>query len=155
VAILFGRHIVRRADAGFGEIDLSFEDFGDAEVSEFDPEIGDEDIGCFEVPMQDAFVVHVEDGEGYLGGPVDDLRLFEFGACMADLLLFNELVEVSSGAELHDDVELLAVDDAFAVGNDVDVLEGLQQLHLIEDVFSLLGALVRQLHLLDHVVLVL
>lgn len=72
---------------------------------------------------------------------------------MCLLLLDDELVEVSAGAELHDDVELLPFDDGLAVGDDVGVLEGLQQLHLVEDVLRLLGVLVGQLHLLYHVLL--
>lgn len=100
--------------------------------------------------MQDSLVVHVEDGEGELRGPVDDLGLLQPLPVVHFLLLGDELAEVSALAELHDDVELLALADAFAVGDDVDVLEVLQQLHLVEDVLGLLLRLVRQLDLLYY-----
>jgi hypothetical protein len=41
------------------------------------------------------------------------------------LLLDDELVEISSRAELHDDIEFLSLDDGLAIGDDVDMLEGL------------------------------
>lgn len=105
--------------------------------------------------MEDAFVVHVEDGEGDLGGPVDHLRFFELPAAVQFLLFYDELVEVSAGAELHDDVEFLSVYDGLAVGDDVGVLEGLEEFDLIEDVLGLLCVFVGQLHFLYHVVLAL
>lgn len=70
---------------------------------------------------------------------------------MIFLLLDDELVEIAARAKLHDDVELLALNDGLAVWDDVDVLECLQQFDLIEDVLSLLGGLVGQLHLLYYV----
>jgi hypothetical protein len=41
------------------------------------------------------------------------------------LLLDDELVEISSSAEFHDDIEFLPLDDRLAIGDDVDMLEGL------------------------------
>ena len=62
VTVLFRRHVVGSTDAGGGKVDLFVEHFGDAEISEFDGVVGDEDVGSFEVTVEDAFVVHVEDG---------------------------------------------------------------------------------------------
>jgi len=153
VAVLFGRHIVGRAYAGAREVHFFVQHLRDSEIAELDAVVGDEDVGSFEVAVQDAFVVHVEDGEGDLRGPVDHLRLFQFPAALQFLLLYDELVEVSAGAELHDDVEFLAFDDGLAVGDDVGVLEGLQEFDLIEDVLGLLCVFVGQLHFLYHVAL--
>jgi hypothetical protein len=71
------------------------------------------------------------------------------------LLLDDELVEISSCAKLHDDIEFLPLDNGLAIGDDIDVLEGLQQLDLNEDIFSLFSGLIGQLHFLYHVVFLL
>lgn len=153
--VLLRRHVIRRSDAGTRQVYLLVKHLRDPEISEFDSLVGDEDVGRLEVAMQYALIVHIKDGECDLGGPVDDLLLFQLLPAVALLLLDDELVEIPAGAELHDDVELLPLDDGLAVRDDVDVLERLQQLHLVEDVLGLFGRLVRQLHLLYHVILVL
>ena len=73
--------------------------------------------------MQNSFVVHVEDGKGDLHCPIDDFLLLDLPAPKTLSLLGDELVEVSSITELHDDVEPLSFDDGLAVGDDVDVFE--------------------------------
>lgn len=72
--VLFGRHVVGRADAGAGQVHLLVQHLRDAEVAQLHAVVSDEDVGRFEVAMEDALVVHVEDGEGDLRGPVDHLR---------------------------------------------------------------------------------
>lgn len=74
---------------------------------------------------------------------------------MTLLLLNYQLIEIPAGAELHDDVELLPLDDGLAVRYDVDMLECLQQFDLIEDILSLFCSLVGKLYLLDYVIFVL
>lgn len=123
--VLLGGHVVRSADAGACQVHLLVKHLGNTEITELDTVISDEDVRRLEVAMQDAFVVHVEDGKGNLGGPVYHLRLFEFSPAMSLLLINDQLVEVTAGAELHDDVKLLSVDDGLAVRYDVNVLERL------------------------------
>ena len=102
--------------------------------------------------MKNAFIVHVEDGESDLCGPVKYFFLLNF---FAHLLLFgDELVDVPSGTELHDDVENISLLYAFLVGHDVDVFKLFQQFDFVVDILNLLFVLVGQLDLLYHVVLV-
>ena len=153
--VLLGRHVVGSPDAGRGEVHLLVQHLRNAEVSQLDLVVQDEDVGSLQVPVEDPLVVHVEDGEGDLRGPVDHLFLVQLPASVGLLLLDDELVEVAAVAELHDDVELLPLANAFPVGDDVDVLELLEQLDLVVDVLDLLLVLAGELHLLYHVVLVL
>lgn len=72
--------------------------------------------------MQDALIVHVEDGKSNLGSPVYDFLLLQ----LASLILFlgdDELIEVSSYTKLHDDVEFLSFDDGLSIGDNVDAFE--------------------------------
>ena len=106
--------------------------------------------------MQDAFVVHVEDGQCDLCCPLYYFLLLDFPPPVLLLLLSGELVEVASRAVLHDDIQPLPLLDRLLVADDVDVLELPEQSHLIVDVLA--GGLtffVTQLYLFDHVVLVL
>jgi hypothetical protein len=151
--VLFGRHVVRRPNTSIGQIHLLVQHFGYSEIPQLDLLVSDEYVGSFEVAVQDTLVMHVEDSQGDLDSPVDNLLLLKFAAAGCFLLLDDELVEISSGAELHDDVEFQPIDNGLAVGDDVDVLELLQKFDLVEDVFGLLAALVGQLDLFDHVVL--
>ncbi len=105
--------------------------------------------------MKYPFVVHIEDSECNLRGPVNDLGLLQFFTPLVFFLFDNELVEIAACAEFHDDIELLAFDDGFAIRYDVDMLEGLEEFDLNEDVFSLFGGFVGQFDLLDDVVFVL
>ena len=73
--------------------------------------------------MEDTFVVHVKDSEGDLGWPIYDLLFLEFFASLIFLLFLNHLIEISSVAKFHDDVEFLPLDDALAVTDDVYVFE--------------------------------
>jgi hypothetical protein len=69
--VLFRGHIVGRANAGAGEIDFLIEHFWYTKISKFDFIIRDEDVRRFQIAVEYAFIVHVEDGEGDLCGPVD------------------------------------------------------------------------------------
>lgn len=71
--ILFRRHIVGCAYAGTGEIYLLIEYLGDAKISKFDPIVCDKYVGSLEVAMKYPLIVHVEDSECNLSGPVDNL----------------------------------------------------------------------------------
>ena len=70
-------------------------------------------------------------------------------------LFSDELIEVTSIAELHDDVELLSFDDGLTIRDDVDMFELFEKFDLIEDVFSLLLCFVGEFYFFYDVVLVL
>ena len=153
--VLFGGHVVGSADAGAGQVLVLVEDLRDAEISQFHFFVKDEYVGGLEVTVEDAFVVHVEDGECNLCGPLEYLFFLDSPASVVFLLLYDELVHVSSGAVLHDDVEFLSLLDALTVGDDVDVFELLEQLDLVVDILDLLFVLAVEFNLLDNVVLAL
>lgn len=153
MAVLFGGHVVGGADAGAGQVLVLVEDLGDAKISEFHFFVKDKDVGCFEVAVENALVVHVEDGECNLCGPLENPFLLNSPASVVFFLLYDELVHVSPGAILHDDVEFLSLLDALTVGDDVDVFELLEKLNLIVDILDLLFVLAVEFDLLDHVVL--
>ena len=62
MSVLFRRHIVGSSDTGAGQILFPIEDLGDAEISKFYFFVENEDIGSLEIPVQNPFVVHIEDG---------------------------------------------------------------------------------------------
>lgn len=73
--------------------------------------------------MQDALIVHVEDGKSNLGSPVYDFLLLQLASLMFLFLGDDQLIEVSSYTKLHDDVEFLSFDDGLSIGDNVDVFE--------------------------------
>lgn len=115
MSVLLGRHIIGCSDAGAGEIDLLIKHLRYAKISKFDSLTGDEDVGSLEIAMQYPFIMHIKDGKCDLSGPVYYLLLFQLLPTVTFLLLYDELIEVPACAELHDDVELLPLDDGLAV----------------------------------------
>ena len=119
---LFGRHVVRCAEGGPGAGEWIFgdgfsEEFGDAEVGDFNAAAGvEEDVVGFDVAMEDAFVVGVlegfadarDDGEG-LGG-VDGAGAH--GLAEVDAVdVFHEEVEEGAGlAEVVDGDDVWVVE---------------------------------------------
>ena len=75
--VLFGGHVVGSADAGAGQVLVLVEDLRDAEISQFHFFVKDEDVGGLEVAVEDAFIVHVEDGECNLCGPFENPSLLD------------------------------------------------------------------------------
>jgi hypothetical protein len=69
-------------------------------------------------------------------------------------LFIDELVEISAVAKFHDYVEFLPLDDRLAVRDYIDVLELLEQLHLIEYVIGLLLVLIGEFDLFYHIVFI-
>lgn len=141
-----GAHVVGGSDAGVGKVARGVEDLGDAEVAEADAAIFEEDVLRFEVAVEDLLLMKVEEGEGHLGEPVDDLRLGEA------FLVSNFLVNVASLAVDHDDVEiLLAVEEGVLVGDDVGVAELLEEADLVLGVLAVLLGHVPDFDALDDV----
>jgi hypothetical protein len=89
-----------------------------------------------------------------LSGPVEDLRFIKFFAALAFFLLNDELVKIAASAKLHNDVELLPLDDRFTVGHDVGMLECLKKFDFVEYVLGLLAGFIGQLDLFDHIVFI-
>lgn len=65
----------------------------------------------------------------------------------------DELVEITTIAKLHDDIEFLSLDDTLAVADDIEVLKLFEKFDLIENVFPLLLGLPAQFDLFDDVLL--
>ena len=65
--------------------------------------------------MENALVVHVKDGKSNLSSPIDYLFLFQFLSSMIFFLLNDELVEVTSRAKLHDDIQIISFLKALTV----------------------------------------
>lgn len=123
MSVLLRRHVVRRTDAGTGQIDFLIKHFRDSKISKFDSLIGDEDVGCLEIPMQYSLIMHIKDSQCDLSGPIYDLLLLQLLPTLTLLLLNYKLIEIPTRAELHDDVEFLPLDDGLAVRYDVDMFE--------------------------------
>ena len=152
--VLLWRHVVRCSDARGSQICFFVQHLRNPEISQLYNAIRNEDVRGFQIAVEDTLIVHIEDSEGDLSGPVDYLFFFEFAAPLVLLLLQDELVEISAVAELHDDIEFLAFDNGLSIADDVDVFELFEELDLIENVFGLLLVLVGEFDLLDYEILV-
>jgi len=140
--ILLRRHIIRSSYAGAGEVYLLIQNFRNSKISKFDFIIWNENVWCFEIAVQNTFVMHVENGKSNLDRIVNDLIFIYFLSSLIFFLLIDELVQISAVAKFHDYVQFLPLDDRLAVWDYIDVLELLEQLHLIEYVIGLLLALI-------------
>ena len=105
--------------------------------------------------MQYPFLVHVENGEGNLCGPLYYGFFLYFFACVAFFLFEDELVEVAPCVKLHYYVEFLSFSDGLLVCDNVDMLELFQEMHFIENILDLLRVFACQLYLFYDVVFLL
>lgn len=80
--VLLGGHIVRCADAGGCQIYFLVKHFRYSEISQFGLTVQDEYVGGLEISVENSFVVHVENGQGYLCSPIDYLFLVQLSPPM-------------------------------------------------------------------------
>ena len=96
-----GGHVDGTANAGFEHLGAKVVDvLGEAEVSDFVGALVDEDVGRFEVPVDDFLADEFCEAGEDLAHNIEDLVLLEFFA-------FHELLEITVFAELGDDVETI------------------------------------------------
>eukprot|EP00406_Dinophysis_acuminata_P041059 CAMPEP_0179360342 /NCGR_PEP_ID=MMETSP0797-20121207/79926_1 /TAXON_ID=47934 /ORGANISM="Dinophysis acuminata, Strain DAEP01" /LENGTH=154 /DNA_ID=CAMNT_0021075691 /DNA_START=322 /DNA_END=783 /DNA_ORIENTATION=+ len=108
---------------------------------------GKKQILALQVPVQHVLVVNVLQRQRRLREPPQDLRFGQGLPCLSCPV--HPLVEVSAVSIVHDDGQRAVLRKAFAVANDVGVLEAGEHPHLVYGIAPLLfvhGAHVDGLH---------
>lgn len=101
------------------------QDLGNTKVSELEQTPRrHEDVLGLQIPVQDLTVVNVLHGEADLHEPVDDRALVQQLATP----LLQDIVQVAFGAPFHHNVQLAVLDEALVAGDNVGVLERLEDL---------------------------
>lgn len=148
--VLLWRHVIRRADVRLGQVPHMVQNLADTEISQPDVSFQHEDVGRFQVSVQNFLLMHVKNGQSDLSQPVHNF-IFRY---LVALHRLNELIHIAAFAVLHDDVkEAFFVDERVTIRNDADVIELLQEFDFIEDVLLFLFAFVFDIDLLDDVLL--
>ena len=92
------RHVVWRTDAGGSQFASILKHARDPEIAQLDDtRLGEENVLCLEVTVQDLAIVDMLDGQRHLDEQVQDLFLLE----QPTALLLDVLLQVSSISELH------------------------------------------------------
>lgn len=148
--VLLWRHVIRRADVRLGQVPHMVQDLADTEISQPDVSFQHEDVGRFQVSVQNFLLMHVKNGQSDLSQPVHNF-IFRYLVALHQL---NELIHIAAFAVLHDDVEeAFLVDERVTIRDDADVVELLQEFDFIEDVLLFLFAFIFDIDLLDDVLL--
>eukprot|EP00968_Pinguiococcus_pyrenoidosus_P013929 scaffold1272_cov250-Pinguiococcus_pyrenoidosus.AAC.21 len=140
-----GRHVVRRAAAQL-ELRVVVEVLAEAEVDQLHHHVAgalDEPVLQLEVAVHDAALVKVPHGRQHLAQDVRALAL----AHVLSGLLHEVVEELSTGAQVHDEMQLqvAAVVD-LPQAHDVRVVHLLQDAHLLVQLADLLGCHLPRLH---------
>ena len=104
--------------------------------------------------MKNTLIMHIEDCKCNLSSPFNNLSFLKFPASMTFLLLDNELIHISSGTVLHNNIKFLTLLDTFLIGDDIDMFEFLQEFNLMIDVLNLLFIFSVKLDLLNNIFLI-
>ncbi len=116
----------------------------ESEVSNSGSIVGEEDVGSFEVSMDDEFVLDGEIAVSDISGNAECLELVEAS------LLLDVLLEISILAVLSHDIDVVLGHEYFDGPEDVGVVEGSQGVDLvIQQVFFDFTLNLRQLQHLD------
>jgi len=142
-----GREVVGRADLRLEILIRDRKHARDPEVAQlYEALLGEEDVRWLDVAVDDLVLMQVEHGQKQLDEPVEHLTLLEEQrALRLDLLL-----QVAALRELHHNAEHLLVLENVVEGDDVRVLQLLQDLCLLSALLALFRAQVLQLHVLDR-----
>ena len=102
--------------------------------------------------MQDLTVVNVLDGQSHLHEPVENL-VFTVAHFAIFLFFRNQGVQVTTVGVVHDDAQTPLVHKGLLVRDDERVTEGLEHMHFVDCIFSLLAVHLGHVDDLHHVVL--
>lgn len=129
------RGVIGSPSLGVGEEILDY--LGDVHVPQLHIRSRDEDIGRFEVSVDDAFGMEFVESAGQLEEVANDRGLGESFLQFLHFLYF--LSHVSLFGILHDETEVLVlrVDEGLSVANDEGVLDGGEDSNFVEGVFEL------------------
>mmetsp|Transcript_101924 Transcript_101924/g.318560 ORF Transcript_101924/g.318560 Transcript_101924/m.318560 type:complete len:367 (+) Transcript_101924:442-1542(+) len=132
-----GAQVVRSADLRLGAGRGALQDLGDAKVAHLDvAALGQEEVSRLQIPMQDVHVVDVLQRQDGLSEPTHDLRLWEGLVGLPHLL--DAVGEVPPLTVVHDDAQPAILVETLAVPHNVGMLQGGQDLALLQSVLPLL-----------------
>ena len=118
---------------------------GNTKVSNFNRSIlVHKDVLSLQISVQDFSVVDMFNSQRHLHEPIEDL-VFTVTHFANLFLVGNLRVQVSSVCIVHDDAEAPLIHEALFVGNNVRVPHGLQHMHFIDCIFSLLAVHLRNI----------
>lgn len=147
----FGAGIVGCACLGAGH--TTFTDFGDVEISQFDllMVLGQEDIGAFDVPVEDIHAMQRLQPVQHLNGKFPNVTFVQ--RLLSFLVGLDESAEISAIGELSDEEEAacILIVDGFLVGDDVGVGDACEDTHFIEAIRNFSGVRIRNLDLLHGI----
>jgi hypothetical protein len=143
------RHEIGRAEESvcildiFEFLPLKTDDYlGNSEIAQFHDIFGQKNILRFYIPMQNVLLMHVVEGQDHLAYPGQNLLVVE-GLALR-LLVLDFVVERAALRVLHDDVEVVLLDEGLVEVDDGGPLQHLQENDLDLRVFFVLSAHVVQ-----------
>mmetsp|Transcript_19835 Transcript_19835/g.50420 ORF Transcript_19835/g.50420 Transcript_19835/m.50420 type:complete len:233 (-) Transcript_19835:56-754(-) len=143
------RQVVRRTDRRLRHPLSALQHLGDAEISDFQGLVpGEEHVLGLQVPVEDALVVDVLEGDQGLGRPLQDLGFTQPLPRPARAL--HDPEQIPPLRILHHDVQHVLLREALTEPDDVRVLQGGKHVGLVTRVFLLLRAQAGEVHLLNH-----